>query len=130
MRSNGVPHFPDPSASGSISLGPGIDPSSPAFKAAQAKCQKLLGGGLPGPGSTTHPSAQALAQMLKVSQCMRHHGISGFPDPRTSVPSDLTGIGVVNDRDGVILLFPSTLDTQSSAFAQAAAACGFQLSNH
>ena len=69
--------------------------------------------------------------MLKVSQCMRRHGIAGFPDPTTSVPSKLGGVGgVVSDRDGVILLFPATLDMQSPLFLHAAAACRFQLTNH
>lgn len=128
MRTNGVPSFPDPDASGGFQLSRGTDPSSPVFKAAQAKCQHFLPGVL-GAGPA-HPSTQAVAQMLKVSQCMRRHGILGFPDPTTSVPSDLTGIGEVSDRDGVILVFPRSLDTQSAAFARAAAACGFQVTNH
>jgi hypothetical protein len=91
----------------------------------------MPGGGFPGPGSTTHPSAQALAQMLKVAQCMRRHGISGFPDPTTSIPSNPpAGGGVISDRDGVILVFPARLDMQSPLFVRAAAACGFQLTNH
>ena len=119
-----MPNFPDPPASGLIKLP--VDPSSPAFEAAQAKCQKLMpGGGPPGPGSTTHPSAQALAQMLKVSQCMRRHGISEFPDPGSSVPSNMAGIRVVTDMHGVILAFPFTLDMWSAAFAQAEAVCNF-----
>ncbi len=132
MRANGVPSFPDPSASGGFTLSGGKNPSSPAFKAAQAKCQRLIpGGGPPAFGSTTHPSAQALAQMVKVAQCMRRHGISGFPDPTTSIPSGPhAGGGVIADRDGVILVLPSSLDMQSPLFLKAAAACGFQLTNH
>src|ERR1700721_3143097 len=34
--------------------------------------------GLPGPGSTTHPSSQTLAYWRTVAQCMRRHGVSGF----------------------------------------------------
>jgi hypothetical protein len=90
-----VPNFPDPTASGGYSLH--ADPSSPAFEAAQAKCQKLMPGGGPGPGSTTYPSAQALAQMLKVLQCMRRHRISEFPDPSSSVPSNMAGVRLVTD---------------------------------
>jgi len=137
MRANGVPSFPDPSAGGGFEFqsGGGIDPSSPVFKAAQAKCRKLLpSGGPPGPGSATHPSAQALTQMVKVAQCMRRHGVPDFPDPRTSVPSNpfpagSTG-GVISDIDGVILVFPATLDEQSPLFTRAAAACQFPLHNH
>ncbi len=135
MRASGVPNFPDPGAGGGFLLrtGAGIDPSSPVFKAAQAKCQKLVPGGLPpGPGATTNPSAQALAHWVTVAQCMRRHGIPGFPDPRTSVPSNPAGgaVGVISDRDGVILVFPATIDMQSLLFTRAAAACGFQLTNN
>ena len=137
MRSNGVPNFPDPTAGGGFLFraSAGIDPSSPAFKAAQAKCQKLMPrGGPPGPGTATHPSAQALAQMVKVAECMRRHGISDFPDPRTSVPSNPFPAGspggVISDIDGVILVFPATIDTRSPLFTRAAAACGFPLHNH
>jgi hypothetical protein len=37
MRSHGVPNFPDPSAGGNgFEVGPGLDVSAPAFKAARA----------------------------------------------------------------------------------------------
>ena len=133
MRASGVPSFPDPKPGGGFifQAGAGIDPSSPAFKAAQAKCRELLpAGGPPGPGTATHPSAQALAQMVKVAQCMRRHGISDFPDPSTTVPSFPAGGGEISDIGGVILVFPETIDTQSPAFTQAAAACNFPLHNH
>jgi hypothetical protein len=135
MRSHGEPSFPDPSASGSIQLSGGVDPSSPVFASAQAKCKKLLpGGGPPGSGATTKPAAAALAKMIKVAQCMRSHGIAEFPDPATKLPAKLPSMGtkggVVSDRDGVILVFPGTLDMQSPQFIRAAAACKFALANH
>jgi hypothetical protein len=37
---------------------------------------------------------------------------------------------VVSDSNGVIMVFPSTLDMQSPQFVQAAAACKFSQSNH
>jgi hypothetical protein len=128
MRSSGVPSFPDPSPGGGfefhVSAAVG---SSPAFKAAQAKCRKLLpGGGPPGLGSQTHPSAQTLAKLLRIAECMRQHGISEFPDPRTSIPSNpqASGIREITDFDGAILLFPSTINMQAPAYRQALAACG------
>ncbi len=129
MRANGVPNFPDPSAGGGVrfSVSAGANPAAPAFQAARAKCQKLLpGGGPPGPGSTTHPSAQTLGKLLTIARCMRQHGVPEFPDPRTSVPSDPldAGIGEITDFDGAILLFPSTMDMQAPAYRQALAACG------
>jgi len=130
MRSHGVPDFPDPSAGGGFVFGrgSGIDPSSPAFEAARARCWKLLpGGGPPAPGSTTHPSGQTLARFVKVAQCMRRHGVADFPDPRTSVPSNFGSRGVISDIDGVILVFPSSIDSQSPVFTRAANTCGFPL---
>ncbi|MGH2972824.1 MAG: hypothetical protein ACRDNM_03930 [Gaiellaceae bacterium] len=133
MRANGVPAFPDPSPGGGFEFqtGAGIDPSSPAFKAAQAKCMKLLpGGGPPAPGTRTHPTDQWLAQMIKAAECMRRHGISAFPDPTTTVPPLPAGGGLISDIEGAIFAFPSTFDTQSPAFVRAANACGFPLHNH
>ncbi|HTW43589.1 MAG TPA: hypothetical protein VMD79_14885 [Solirubrobacteraceae bacterium] len=134
MRSSGVPNFPDPTGSGGFFLRGGENPSSPAFKAAQAKCRKLLpGGGPAGPGASTNPSPQTLARFLRIAQCMRQHGVYDFPDPRTSVPSNpfgSGGAGVISDIEGVILVFPHTLDEQSPTFTRAAAACAFPLHNH
>lgn len=51
MRAHGLPNFPDPQFSGGkvsmqIGSGTGLDPNSPAFKAAQRACQPLIGKGL------------------------------------------------------------------------------------
>jgi hypothetical protein len=133
MRASGVPNFPDPNASGGFLFhaSRGLA-SSPLFKAAQAKCHKLLpGGGLPGGPGSEPPSAQTLARFLKIARCMRKHGVSDFPDPRTSAPPNPLGSGIaeLSDIEGVILLFPSTIDQQSPVFKQAAATCAFPLHN-
>jgi hypothetical protein len=89
--------------------------------------EKLLpAGGPPVPGTQTHPSAQTLAKLLKIAQCMRRHGVPQYPDARTSVPADPfpSGQGVITDYDGAILLFPATLGVGSPAYREAAAACG------
>jgi hypothetical protein len=90
----------------------------------EAKCQKLVpgSGGLPGSGPP--PSAQTLAKLLKIAECMRQHGVPQFPDPRTSVPSSPAGIREITDFDGAILLFPSTINMQAPAYRQALSACG------
>jgi hypothetical protein len=126
MRANGVPNFPDPQpeAGARFPIPVGNNPAAPGFKTAQAKCQKLLGGGPPGLGSTTHPSAQTLAKLLNIARCMRQHGVPQFPDPQTSVPSNPAGIREITDFDGAILLFPSTINMQAPAYRQALTACG------
>ena len=135
MRANGEPNFPDPSSGGFLfRAGSGVDPSSPAFSAAQAKCGKYMGGSGLAPGTRTHPSAGWLAKMLKAAQCMRRHGVPNFPDPTTAVPS-LTvlggGRGQISNIDGVVFVFPAaTIDTLSPAFIRAAKTCGFPLHNH
>lgn len=124
MRATGVPNFPDPiPGRGLLFNAAGINPAAPAVKAAQAKCRPLLPRGLPGPGATTHPSAETLAKLVRIARCMRAHGISQFPDPRTSVPSNLSSFDEITDFDGAILLFPATLNLQAPAYRQALAAC-------
>ncbi len=84
MRSHGVPAFPEPSGGrllipvGAGGRRGGIDPASAGFQAARKACRKLLpSGGVPS------PALQAKAQegALRFSQCMRTHGVPGFPDP-------------------------------------------------
>ena len=125
MRANGLPSFPDPQPGrgGLFQLPAGANPSSPAFKAAQAKCRKFMGGP-PGPGSATHPSPQTMTKLRMIAVCMRAHGVPQFPDPRTSVPSNPAGIAEITDFDGAILLFPATMNLQAPAYKQALAACG------
>ncbi len=85
MRAHGVPGFPDPNAQGGFTLqgGPNSDggPDSPGFQSANADCQRFT----PTSGLAHGPSpaqvAQAQAQALKFSECMRSHGVTDFPDP-------------------------------------------------
>jgi hypothetical protein len=123
IRSHGVPNFPDPKVSGqAIRMGSPRTIESPAFQSAVRSCQRLLPKGAPGPEP---PSGQAQAQMLTVSACMRKHGISGFPDPSTSPPSN-PGNSAVLGHGGYYLAIPKSLDTSSPAFEQAAAACNLR----
>jgi hypothetical protein len=126
MRSHGVPNFPDPKATGNtieiLGANSGVNVQSPAFQSAQKSCKHLLPGGGPGSGP---PSPQARAQLLQISQCMRQHGISSFPDPRTGSPPNPTGYSAILGRGGYYLAIPSSIDTKSPAFRQAATACKF-----
>ena len=82
------------------------------------------GGGPPGPGTTTHPSAQTLSKLLRIAECLRRHGVHQFPDPQTFVPSNIAGTDEITDFDGAILLFPTTINLQAPAYRQALTACG------
>jgi hypothetical protein len=125
MRSHGVPSFPDPSGGG-IHFGPGsgIDPSSPAFKAAQSACRRLLPGG--GPGNQ-HPTAQEIDMARQISECMRQHAVTGFPDPTFTPPSSSAGHSLVLDLNGVVLDLPSSINPSSPVFVHAAKVCHFPL---
>ncbi len=126
MRSHGVPNFPDPSSGGGIQINSssGINPFSPAFKAAHATCRKLLPGG--GPGGHGPASAQAKQQLLAISRCMRTHGVTNFPDPTTTPPSGPDAFREVIGHDGVFLVIPNTIDTASPTYMTAARTCGFE----
>ncbi|MGO9901157.1 MAG: hypothetical protein ACLP0J_16020 [Solirubrobacteraceae bacterium] len=125
MRSHRVPSFPDPSTSGgsvsfSLKSSFGINPASPAFHAAQTACDKLLPGGAPRSGQ---PSVATEAHMRAIAECMRAHGVSGFPDPTTIPPSGSAGYSGVLDRNGVSFVIPTTIDLQSPAVQRAATHC-------
>lgn len=124
MRSHGVTSFPDPSAGGGIQLqsSSGINPFSPAFKAAQGACRRIAPFG---PGRNQHPSSEQIALTRQVSECMRQHGVTGFPDPILKTPSSPAGYSILEDRGGVILAVPSTINPQSPGFQAAAKACHF-----
>ncbi len=83
MRSHGVSNFPDPNAQGQTQIQgngtSGVNPNSPTFEAASKACQSKMG-----PPPSKAQQAQALQNALKMSQCMRNHGIKDFPDPQSS----------------------------------------------
>ncbi len=122
MRAHGVPRFPDPSAGGGGTQISGISPFSPAFKAAQATCAKLVPGGAPGGGTSATAAEKATA--LHLSQCMRANGVSGFPDPVSSPPS-APGFSLAFGHRGAFIVVPGTIDVNSPAFQRAAKACHF-----
>jgi hypothetical protein len=88
MRANGVREFPDPDASGALTIdgvvnGSSLDPSSPAWKQAIAACKDLQPPGFTGNGRR---SAEHQDAALKFAQCIRDNGVKDFPDPVNGEP--------------------------------------------
>jgi hypothetical protein len=110
VRSHGVPDFPDPDSNGQIpkeAVVPALrGVSESRAKAATNACANLNPAGQGGPTLT----AQEQQDYLKAAACMRSHGITNFPDP--TFPG-----GRVN------LSIPSSIDTKSRQFTQAAQTC-------
>jgi len=104
MRSHGVPDFPDPQISGGGGMNAkitatahgggagGLDPNSPAFKAALQICRNFLPNGKPPSGGGAN-GAQEQSQAVKFAACMRANGVPDFPDPSQggtfNLPSDI-----------------------------------------
>lgn len=123
MRTSGVPNFPDPSVGGGLVIRPGsgLDPTSPAFQAAQKHCAKFQPGGGEGPGRPTKAQVQ---RALAFAKCVRAHGLSSFPDPLTTAP---TRHGPIIVLQGMMFVPGSGFDPRSPAFRQAASHCGVRL---
>jgi hypothetical protein len=92
MRSHGVPRFPDPTSGGAI---PKVElqqlgASSARFEAAQGACRHLLPNG--GSGPSRAQLQQDRAQALSFAECVRSHGVPGFPDPGSDgrIPDPVT----------------------------------------
>jgi hypothetical protein len=87
MRANGVREFPDPDASGTLTIdgianGSSLDTNSAAFKQAIAACKELQPPGFVGHKRT----AQEQENALKFAQCIRDNGVKDFPDPTPDSP--------------------------------------------
>ena len=103
MRSNGVREFPDPDASGQLTIdqianGSSVDPNSAAFKQANTACKDLEPSGFMGHKRSPEQQKEA----LKFAQCIRDNGVKDFPDPTADgplidtnrIPSSGTGAGM------------------------------------
>jgi hypothetical protein len=106
MRSNGVPTFPDPNASGTFTIdevanGTSLDTSSPTFTQALGACKSLEPAGFEG-GTR---SAQQQSAALQFAQCIRANGVSDFPDPAVGQPLvDTNRIPSASTSSGMSLL--------------------------
>ena len=101
MRANGVSNFPDPDASGSLTIdgvvnGSSLDPNSATFQQALSACKDLEPPGFMG----NTRSAQQQEAALKFAQCMRDKGVPDFPDPTANGPIiDTTRIPSMAGKD-------------------------------
>ena len=87
MRKHGVRDFPDPDASGQLTIdgianGSSLDTNSAAFKQAISACKDLEPAGFTG----HKRSAEQQANALKFAQCIRDNGVKDFPDPDPDGP--------------------------------------------
>jgi hypothetical protein len=122
MRSHGVSNFPDDLNFRTV---PGMNPSSPAFVAAQTACRHLLPVKAPRPAA---PSAQTHATLLRLSNCLRSHGYPSMPDPRPNPPPQGGPAGanrysaLFGEGDYWIGI-PNTIDAHGAAFIRALHTC-------
>jgi hypothetical protein len=106
MRSNGVNQFPDPDASGKLTIdavanGSSLDTSSPAFKQAVSACKHLEPAGFMGSKRTSRQQQAG----LKFAQCIREAGVPDFPDPTPNSPLvDTNRIPSANRPGGMSIL--------------------------
>jgi len=87
MRSNGVSDFPDPGASGKLTIdavanGSALNTNTPAFQHALSACKTLEPPGFT--GSKRSPQQQQAG--LQFAECIRKNGVSDFPDPTPNGP--------------------------------------------
>jgi hypothetical protein len=87
MRANGVSAFPDPNASGELTIdgvanGSSVATSSAAFEQALGACKDLEPAGFTG----TKVTPEQRTARLAFARCMRDNGVPDFPDPTPNGP--------------------------------------------
>jgi hypothetical protein len=103
MRTNGVPHFPDPDTNGNYNFG--VDVSKAVFVKAVDACKALEP---PGALSAKRTAKQQSAS-LRFAECVREHGVKDFPDPVNGEPLiDTTKIPSSNKPGGMTILNAAT----------------------
>jgi hypothetical protein len=106
MRDNGVSQFPDPDASGALTIdqvanGSSVDTNSATFQQALTACRDLEPAGFTG----QKRSAQQQEAALKFAQCIRDNGVIDFPDPAPDGPLiDTTRIPSSGTEGGMSIL--------------------------
>ena len=88
MRDEGIRRFPDPDASGEMTIdgvvnGSSLDTGSARWKTAIAACRDLQPAGFTGKGAR---SASEQDEALAFARCIRANGVEDFPDPVDGEP--------------------------------------------
>jgi hypothetical protein len=122
MRDNGVSEFPDPDASGELTIdgvlnGSSLDASSPAWKAAIGECKDLRPPGFTGDGKV---SAEKQEERLEFAQCIRENGVKDFPDPLNGEPLVNTNLIPSANRPGGMTILNAAMRTCGDLAPQAA----------
>jgi hypothetical protein len=120
MRNNGVSQFPDPDASGKLTIdavanGSSLDTSAPAFKQAISACKDLEPVGFTG-GKRSSQQQQAA---LKFAQCVRANGVKDFPDPIPNGPLVNTNRITSSNSPGGMSVLHAAMQKCSDAAAAA-----------
>jgi hypothetical protein len=124
MRNHGVKNFPDPDASGQLTIdavanSSGVDTNTAAFQQAISACKSLEPSGFTGHKRTAEQQVGA----LRFAQCVRDHGVKDFPDPGPDDPLiDTTRIPSAATNAGIAILNAAT--KQCSDLAAAAGVTG------
>jgi hypothetical protein len=127
MRENGVSQFPDPDASGNLTIdgvlnGSSIDPDSATWQQASSACKDLQPPGFTGGGERSSSQQEAA---LQFAQCIRENGVPDFPDPSPGQPLvDTNRIPSSNTANGMSILNAAMQKCGSEA--EAAGAAGSQ----
>ncbi|MEO8696453.1 MAG: hypothetical protein ABI658_23265, partial [Acidimicrobiales bacterium] len=125
MRGNGIKVFPDPDASGQLTIdgianGSSVDTNSAAFKQAISACKSLEP-----PGFAGHKrSAQEQANALEFAQCLRDNGVKDFPDPGPDDPLVDTNRIPSAERSGGMTILNAAMQKCTNLAAAAGVAAG------
>ncbi len=124
MRNNGVREFPDPDASGRLTIdavanGSSLDTNSAAFQRALSACKDLEPPGFT--GDKRSPEQQAAA--LQFAQCIRDNGVKDFPDPAPDAPLVDTNLIPSTAQNGGMSILHAAMQ-KCRGFAAAAGVTG------
>jgi hypothetical protein len=124
MRTHGVSGFPDPTATGALTIdavvnGSSLDTDGAVWKQAIGACKNLEPSGFTG----TDASPEKQKERLKFARCIRDNGVPDFPDPTASEPLiDTNRIPSAATPGGMSALHAAM--RECSGFARAAGVTG------